>query len=259
MEQRTVRPRIADVAREAGVSKTAVSFAFNSPERLAPETAEPDPRRRRAARLHGPPGRPDAQPARDADDRRAHPAGRSRSSSRTRSSARSARASRSRPRSPATRSTSSRRCAASLAGAMGRATVDGVVAIGLSRDHPRSSRSGAPASRSSSSTRPPCRTTARSTSTTRAARGRPRSTSSRSAIATSLVMGVEGRRRRLVASSPDGVTNRRLLGYREAFGAVGVGDPATTTSSPARRASTVAAPPSPRGGAPACGRRPSWR
>lgn len=40
VEQRTVRPRIDDVAREAGVSKTAVSFAFNSPERLAPETAE---------------------------------------------------------------------------------------------------------------------------------------------------------------------------------------------------------------------------
>ena len=33
------RPRIADVAREAGVSKTAVSFAFNRPDRLAPETA----------------------------------------------------------------------------------------------------------------------------------------------------------------------------------------------------------------------------
>ena len=40
MEERTPRrPRIADVAREAGVSKTAVSFAFNSPDRLAPETA----------------------------------------------------------------------------------------------------------------------------------------------------------------------------------------------------------------------------
>ena len=33
------RPRIADVAREAGVSKTAVSFAFNNPERLSPDTA----------------------------------------------------------------------------------------------------------------------------------------------------------------------------------------------------------------------------
>lgn len=40
MEERIPRrPRIADVAREAGVSKTAVSFAFNSPDRLAPETA----------------------------------------------------------------------------------------------------------------------------------------------------------------------------------------------------------------------------
>ena len=39
MEQRTIRPRIADVAREAGVSKTAVSFAFNCPDRLSTETA----------------------------------------------------------------------------------------------------------------------------------------------------------------------------------------------------------------------------
>jgi DNA-binding LacI/PurR family transcriptional regulator len=40
VQPRIQRPRIADVAREAGVSKTAVSFAFNSPDRLAPETAE---------------------------------------------------------------------------------------------------------------------------------------------------------------------------------------------------------------------------
>jgi DNA-binding LacI/PurR family transcriptional regulator len=33
------RARIADVAREAGVSKAAVSFAFNNPQRLRPETA----------------------------------------------------------------------------------------------------------------------------------------------------------------------------------------------------------------------------
>jgi DNA-binding LacI/PurR family transcriptional regulator len=38
LSQVTRRPRIADVAREAGVSKTAVSFAFNSPDRLSPET-----------------------------------------------------------------------------------------------------------------------------------------------------------------------------------------------------------------------------
>jgi alanine racemase len=39
LEARRRRPRIADVARAAGVSKTAVSFAFNSPERLSAETA----------------------------------------------------------------------------------------------------------------------------------------------------------------------------------------------------------------------------
>ena len=33
------RARVSDVAAEAGVSKTAVSFAFNSPERLSAETA----------------------------------------------------------------------------------------------------------------------------------------------------------------------------------------------------------------------------
>jgi len=39
VERRSRRPRIADVAREAGVSKTAVSFAFNAPERLSSQTA----------------------------------------------------------------------------------------------------------------------------------------------------------------------------------------------------------------------------
>ena len=38
MAMRTARPRIEDVAHAAGVSKTAVSFAFNSPERLSAET-----------------------------------------------------------------------------------------------------------------------------------------------------------------------------------------------------------------------------
>jgi len=36
--RRAERPRIDDVAREAGVSKTAVSFAFNNPHRLSSET-----------------------------------------------------------------------------------------------------------------------------------------------------------------------------------------------------------------------------
>jgi alanine racemase len=39
MDLRRPRPRIADVARAAGVSKTAVSFAFNNPQRLSAETA----------------------------------------------------------------------------------------------------------------------------------------------------------------------------------------------------------------------------
>ena len=34
------RARIADVARQAGVSKAAVSFAFNNPDRLSQETAQ---------------------------------------------------------------------------------------------------------------------------------------------------------------------------------------------------------------------------
>jgi DNA-binding LacI/PurR family transcriptional regulator len=37
--ERSGRTRIADVARGAGVSKTTVSFAFNSPDRVKPETA----------------------------------------------------------------------------------------------------------------------------------------------------------------------------------------------------------------------------
>jgi DNA-binding LacI/PurR family transcriptional regulator len=39
MVQGVRRPTISDVADAAGVSKTAVSFAFNRPDRLAPETA----------------------------------------------------------------------------------------------------------------------------------------------------------------------------------------------------------------------------
>ena len=39
VSEQPTRARIADVAREAGVSKAAVSFAFNNPDRLKPETA----------------------------------------------------------------------------------------------------------------------------------------------------------------------------------------------------------------------------
>ena len=39
VDQASRRPTIADVAEAAGVSKTTVSFAFNQPTRLAPDTA----------------------------------------------------------------------------------------------------------------------------------------------------------------------------------------------------------------------------
>jgi DNA-binding LacI/PurR family transcriptional regulator len=40
VSEHPARARIADVAREAGVSKAAVSFAFNNPDRLRPATAD---------------------------------------------------------------------------------------------------------------------------------------------------------------------------------------------------------------------------
>ena len=75
VEQVTRRVTIADVAERAGVSKTAVSFAFNNPDRLNAGTAQPDPRDRPRARLPARSGRPDADPAPDRLDRRPHAAG----------------------------------------------------------------------------------------------------------------------------------------------------------------------------------------
>ena len=45
MEQHTKRARIADVARAAGVSKAAASFAFNKPDRLSGRDGGADPGR----------------------------------------------------------------------------------------------------------------------------------------------------------------------------------------------------------------------
>ena len=129
VEERTRRrPRIADVAREAGVSKTAVSFAFNSPDRLAPETATRIRDRRRLARLPAAPGRPDADPARRRGPSACSRPRRCRSSSPTRSSGRS--------REGVALAAEQEGYAlhfisplhGSLARAMDRATVDGVVA-----------------------------------------------------------------------------------------------------------------------------------
>lgn len=129
------RPTIADVAEAAGVSKTAVSFAFNRPDRLASETAV---RIRTVA---------------DSLGYRPHPVARMLTQGRTRSIG---------ILTPQALSvvfenpffgtfTSGVAAAAeasgyalhfisplhgSLAGAVNRATVDGVVAVGLSAHHP---------------------------------------------------------------------------------------------------------------------------
>jgi DNA-binding LacI/PurR family transcriptional regulator len=129
------RPTIADVAERAGVSKTSVSFAFNNPTRLGPGTAE---RIRGVAASIG---------------YRPHPVARMLSQGRTRTigvltpqalavmfenpffGAFSAGVSEAAEQSGyAFQPISPLR--GSLARAIGRATVDGIVAVGLSQHHP---------------------------------------------------------------------------------------------------------------------------
>ena len=136
MEQVARRVTIADVAERAGVSKTAVSFAFNNPDRLNAATATRILDIAQRARLPAGSGRPDADPAADRRDRRADPAGPVGRSSPTRSSGRSARGS---PRVAEERGYGLHFISplhGSLSRAIHRATVDGVVAIGLTDDHP---------------------------------------------------------------------------------------------------------------------------
>ena len=222
MEERTGRrPRIADVAREAGVSKTAVSFAFNSPGRLAPETAT---RIRTVA---------------DSLGYRPHPVARMLTQRATRTigvltpagavgdllqpvlRGVLARASRSRPSRRATRSTSSRPCTArSPARWTGHGRRGG-------RHRPVGAPPGDRAAarrrrcRWSWSTRARCPTSRRSRSTTKAARTaggraphRPRA--SRRA----------GRRHRAADARArhglEGVGTRRMRGYRGALDGSGV-------------------------------------
>ena len=155
MDQRLGRPRIADVAREAGVSETAVSIAFNSPDRLAPETAR---------RIHVVAEQFGYTP---------HPVARMLSQRETRTIG---------VLTPQALSVifSNPFFGAFSEGVAFAAEAHGYALYFISPLHGirRSSRSDVPASRSSSSTRAPCRTTARSTSTTRAARGWRPSTSS---------------------------------------------------------------------------------
>ena len=218
MEPRTQRPRIADVAREAGVSKTAVSFAFNSPDRLAPETAT---RIRKVADLLG---------------YRPHPVARMLTQRQTMTigvltpQALSVIFS-----NPFFGAFSEGVALAaeeygyglhfisplhgSLARAMSRATVDGVVAIGLSDGHPEVEhirRAGLPIVLVDSTALPEHGSVAiDDVGGARAAADHLVELGHRDV----LVLGVEppapGR------AEPAGVTSRRLRGYREAFERVG--------------------------------------
>jgi len=220
VEQRTIRPRIADVAREAGVSKTAVSFAFNSPDRLAPETAVRI--RDIAVQLGYTP----------------HPVARMLTQRRTMTlgvltpQALSVIFS-----NPFFGAFSEGVAGAaeesgyglyfisplrgSLAGAMSRATVDGVVAIGLSDDHPEVEqirRAGVPIVLVDSTALPEHGSVEiDDVGGARAAAEHLIGLGHRDV----LVIGVEPPAPS-VAMDPDGVTSRRLRGYREGFAAVGV-------------------------------------
>jgi alanine racemase len=220
LEPRTIRPRIADVAREAGVSKAAVSFAFNSPGRLAPETAT---RIREVADQLGYTPNPVA---------RMLTQGLTQTLGVLTPQALSVIFS-----NPFFGAFSEGVAAVaeeegyglhfisplrgSLARAMHRATVDGVVAIGLSGDHPEVEqirRAGVPIVLVDSTALPEhASVEIDDQGGARAAAEHLIALGHRDV----LIIGVEPP----VPSQgidPDGVTSRRLRGYREAFGAIGV-------------------------------------
>jgi DNA-binding LacI/PurR family transcriptional regulator len=220
LDQRLSRPRIADVAREAGVSKTAVSFAFNSPDRLAPETAH---RIRVVAEQLG---------------YTPHPVARMLSQRETRTigvlTPQALSVIFSNPFFGAFNEgvaiaaeeqgyalTFISPLQGSLAQAMGRATVDGVVAIGLSDDHPEVEqirRAGVPIVLVDSAALPEHGSIdVDDIGGARAAAEHLIELGHRDV----LIVGVEppfpSR-----AIDPEGVTGRRLHGYRGAFEAIGL-------------------------------------
>jgi DNA-binding LacI/PurR family transcriptional regulator len=219
VEPRTQRPRIADVAREAGVSKTAVSFAFNAPDRLAPETAT---RIREIAEQLG---------------YTPHPVARMLTQRQTMTIGVLTPQALSVIFSNPFFGAFSEGVAlvaeehgyalhfisplqGSLVRAMTRATVDGVVAIGLSESHPEVEqirRAGVPIVLVDSAALPE--------------HGSVEIDDVGGAQAAAAYIASLGHRDVLVLGveppapgglEPDGVTSRRLLGYREAFAAVGV-------------------------------------
>jgi DNA-binding LacI/PurR family transcriptional regulator len=223
LDQRISRPRIADVAREAGVSKTAVSFAFNSPDRLAPETAQ---RIRLVAEQLG---------------YTPHPVARMLSQRETRTIGVLTPQALSVIFSNPFFGAFSEGVAVvaeeygyalyfisplhgSLAKAMGRATVDGVVAIGLSDDHPEVEqirRAGVPIVLVDSAALPEHGSIdVDDHGGARAAAEHLIELGHRDI----LIVGVEPPAPS-TAIDPDGVTGRRLGGYREAFEAIGISIP----------------------------------
>jgi alanine racemase len=223
VELRTIRPRIADVAREAGVSKTAVSFAFNSPDRLAPDTAI---RIREVAEQLG---------------YTPHPVARMLTQRQTLTigvlTPQALSVIFSNPFFGAFSEGVAGAAEASgyalhfisplhgsLAGAMSRATVDGVVAIGLSDDHPEVEqirRAGVPIVLVDSTALPEHGSVEiDDVGGARAAAEHLIGLGHRNV----LVIGVEPPAPS-VAMDPDGVTSRRLRGYREAFAAAGLNIP----------------------------------
>jgi len=223
VEQRSGRPRIADVAREAGVSKTAVSFAFNSPDRLGPGTAE---RIRLVAEQLG---------------YRPHPVARMLSQRETLTigllTPQALSVIFSNPFFGAFSEGVAVAAEASgyalyfisplhgsLAGALSRATVDGVVAIGLADDHPEVaeiSRAGVPIVVVDSSTLPGHGSIEiDDEGGARAAAEHLIELGHREVV----VIGVE-RPAPAAATLPSGVMARRLAGYRAAFATVGVDIP----------------------------------
>jgi DNA-binding LacI/PurR family transcriptional regulator len=223
LDQRTSRPRIADVAREAGVSKTAVSFAFNTPDRLAPDTAL---RIRQVADQLG---------------YTPHPVARMLSRRETRTigvlTPQALSVIFSNPFFGAFSEGVAIAAEASgyalyfisplhgsLAGAMSRATVDGVVAIGLSEDHPEVEairRAGVPIVLVDSTALPDHGAIeVDDVSGARSAAEHLIDLGHRDV----LVVGVEPAAP-TTTIGPESVTGRRLRGYREAFEKVGGGIP----------------------------------
>jgi alanine racemase len=224
VERRLHRPRIADVAREAGVSKTAVSFAFNSPERLSAETAV---RIREVADTLG---------------YRPHPVARLLTQRQTMTLGVLTPQALSVIFSNPFFALFSEGVAqaaeevgyelhfisplhGSLALAMGRATVDGVVAIGLSADHPEVGQirgAGLPMVLVDSDDLPEHSSIIVDDEAGATAAARHLIELGHRDVA---VLAVEGPQAAADSAAAGGVTARRLRGYRTAFGAAGLALP----------------------------------